>query len=163
MRLSRNAPGFDAARAANRAPLGGPAESREAMPVRSTGGAASIEAGLSGGSSFGTVGRLDGARMPSVEELALRLEGRQKLSGLDRPANRVSVPDSGVARTAEGRPDATVEHPLYGAYLKDWLESNRAEPGRALLGMFRSTLGELRTAISRNSGKSAPTRPTESS
>ena len=92
--------------------------------------------------------------MPSVEELALRVEARQKLDGLDRPLRRPPLTD-GIQTGPDGRRDATPDHPLYGRYLAEWMETNRPDAGRALIGLFRSTLGELRAAISKSGSSDA--------
>lgn len=100
-------------------------------------------------------------KLPSVEDLALALHARVEAADdlLRSPGNVVPVGE--LAEAESGRPDANASHPIYGSYLGEWLQDHEPEPGRALLGFFRSSLGELREAISRRSDKFKPAGPAE--
>jgi hypothetical protein len=99
--------------------------------------------------------------MPAIEELAALLHQLVRANGLGRPDVQRRPPVTGLIRGPQSLPDATVEHPLYGGLLAEWLESHQPEPHRALLGLLRSGLNELRAAISRKGDKFQAPGPTD--
>jgi hypothetical protein len=103
----------------------------------------------------------DLTRMPSIEDLAQALHRGALARPLLRQSARPPVPTAGLVPSPSGQLDATVEHPTYGEYLREWLETSQPEAGRALLGLLRNALGDLREAISRSGGKSRSVRPTD--
>jgi hypothetical protein len=50
-------------------------------------------------------------------------------------------------------------HPIYGASMRRWLELSPHEPGRAAMGLFRATLGDLAAILVHKPGKFGVTGP----
>jgi hypothetical protein len=98
--------------------------------------------------------------LASIDELGSLLHQLSLgAGGLLRGSAPAPLGQGASAAPAGGPVDVTAQHPVYGAYLGEWLETHRAQPGRALLGLLRTSMSELRASISRNGSRFKPAGP----